>query len=315
LVFRKSNNGKTYCPKLWDEVYINQIGNVYSCCHEKPSILGSIYKNKLDKIYNNNIIQKAREQSIKGKLKCYQNCILLKKNDLLYIKKPIVINYYNLKILKITIGEACNISCIMCWQNHKNKTTLNYKKLIENVDLGPFKNIEVQGGEPLFIKEAKKFFNYASSKSKKISFLTNGTLMTREWAKKIVFNSIYVCFSINGATKETHEKVNRGSIWEYVLRNIKKVRNYKEKYRSDLKIIGHMTLVPENIMEITLFINTFSQLGFDCIDFGYDKKLPNYLLSNPEERDTVILRIKKAISCCNMISEVDMYQLQQLNLL
>ncbi len=41
---------QTFCPRLWDEVFISKDGNVFSCCYEKPRIIGNIYREKLQTI-------------------------------------------------------------------------------------------------------------------------------------------------------------------------------------------------------------------------------------------------------------------------
>ena len=52
----ESIKNNTYCPRLWYEIYIDDSGNVFSCCC-KPNLLGSIYNEKLEDICNDKIIQ------------------------------------------------------------------------------------------------------------------------------------------------------------------------------------------------------------------------------------------------------------------
>src|ERR1700733_6357343 len=160
----QSTKNNTFCYRLWHEAFIDKDGSVFSCCNYKPRAIGNIYQNKLKDIYNNEIIQDLRKKSLDGKLECFANCTLLDKTRTELPKKRSIIKYAtDLKRLKILFGEACNISCIMCWQDHKDKSSLNVAKLIENVDLKPFENIELQGGEPLLTPAAKIFFDHASS--------------------------------------------------------------------------------------------------------------------------------------------------------
>lgn len=306
----------TFCYRLWNEAFIDKDGSVFSCCRYKPAVLGNIYKNKLEDIYNNEMIQELRQKSLDGKLECFENCILLNKAKLGEPKKTVTINYAtDLKRLKILFGEACNISCIMCWQDHKDKRSLDVTKLIENVDIKHFQDIELQGGETLLIPAAKSFFDHASSKGKKVSFLTNGLPINDEWAEKIARHSSFLYISINAATKETHELVNQGSRWELVLKSIQKIREAREKYRTDVKIKGHMTIVVENLNEIPLFIKTFRQLGFDEIDFGFDKKVPVYLRLYPFKKLRLRLQIRKAIRTSEYYRFMDLLALKNLSLM
>jgi MoaA/NifB/PqqE/SkfB family radical SAM enzyme len=165
----------------------------------------------------------------------------------------------------------------MCWQDSRNTLALDFERMKPNLDLGPFTSIELQGGEPLFIRSAVDFFDHAAAAGKKISFLTNGMMVTDEWAEKIARHSDFVHFSLNAATKETHELVNAGSRWERVLSCIQRVRQARERLGTGVRVCGHMTIVKQNLEEIDLFIERFGELGFDAIDFGIDQPVVNHL--------------------------------------
>ena len=279
----------TYCPRLWEEIFIDDNGSVFACCHKKPAKIGTIYKDPLKEICNNECMRNLRKASLGGKLSCFKNCTLLRKDLIVYRKRPLFVRYNDLKRLKILFGEACNIKCIMCWQNNRNKKVLSFGSVIKNVDISPFEEIEIQGGEPLFIEEAKQFFEYAILKNKKISFMTNGMLIDKNWAKKIALHSSFVCFSLNGATEKTHELINRGSNWKKVLRNIRLIKKMRGLYRTPLKLLGHMTIVPQNMGEIPLFVNKCKQLDFDLVDFGFDERIFTYM-RNISSENLAILR-------------------------
>lgn len=310
----QKNRETTYCPSLWTDIHIDQDGSVYCCCHNKPCVFDNIYEEKLSDIINNKIVQKFREKSLGGKLECFRPCILLDKERLGEPKTTLKIDYPDLSRLQIVFGEACNINCIMCWQDSKRKLSLDVDKLIENVDIAPFKDIEIQGGEPLYIKSAIKFFDYAISQNKKISFYTNGTLMNDVWAEKIARHCKLMQFSINAATKETHEYVNRGSNWEKVLANIQRIRRTREKFDTEVKIRGHMTIVRESIKEIPLFIEKYREFGFDTINFGFDKGVTEYLRLHPVKKYLLKKRINEAINRNEDRSVIDTHRLRLLGL-
>lgn len=307
------NNG-TYCPRLWSEAFIDERGRVYACCHFKPEELGNICLDHLKVIYNNKKIKDLRRKSLEGRLSCYHTCSLLKKDFSLEKKKKIQIEYSEMKRLKIMFGEACNINCIMCPQDSRSSLILDFDTLKKNLDLEPFVSIEIQGGEPLFIPSAMAFFDYAASNNKKVSFLTNGLIITEEWAEKIARHSNFVYFSLNAATKTTHELVNSGSKWERVLEGIRMVREARDRLGANLKIWGHMTIVPENLEEIDLFIRRFSEFGFDCIDFGYDSSVPTYLRRHFVRKHLLRKRIQKALTASSLRPSIEDLRLQNLRL-
>lgn len=288
--------------------------NVYSCCHQKPRRMGNICNRKLIDIINNRRMKEYRRRSLNGKLHCFKHCNLLHKRELLNRKSASIIDYSELKRLKISFGQGCNINCIMCWQNSKSKRNLDYDKIVENIDITPFESIEIQGGEPLFIPSAKKFFDYVTSKGKKVSLLTNGTLINKKWAEKIALHSDFINISLNAATKETHEFINRGSSWESVLNNIQKLRNAREVLKTNLRIYGHMTIIRQNLMEISMFIERFKDFGFDTIEFGVDFRVPFYLKLHPKKKRIIHLNVKEALEKCKDNSLVDTLRLQKLGI-
>ncbi|MBC2714986.1 MAG: radical SAM protein [Desulfobacteraceae bacterium] len=297
----KIDPNNTYCPYLWTDIFIDQDSSVYSCCHYNPTVLGNLYTEKLENICNNSIIKRFRKESLEGRLKCHKCCTLLNKKESEITPRPktLIIRYRDLKHLKILFGESCNLNCIMCWQDSKSRQSLDFKRLIKNLDISPFENIYIQGGEPLFIKSAKLFFDYATSCKKRASFLTNGTLINDEWAQKISRYSESICFSLNAATKVTHELVNCGSNWERVIRNINHIRETRSRFQTDVKIKGHMTIVKENLNEIHLFIKLFEAFGLDEIDFGFDWRVHGYLRIHNQAKRDLKLKIKEALAQCD----------------
>lgn len=306
----------TYCPYLWSEAFIDPTGDVFCCCHRKPAAVGNIYKDTLKNIYSNDLMRSLRQKSIDGCLGCYKDCTLIDKTVSHRLRTTADFNYAkDLKKLKIEFGELCNIQCVMCWQDHKSRITLDHKKLIENVDLSPFNDIDIQGGEPLAIADAKAYFDYVAGQQKNPLIMTNALLINEEWAKKIVMASPYIYISLNAATAKTHERVNKGSKWDAVLGNIHKLVAARQEHRSSIKILGHMTIILENLKEIPLFIEKFRSFGFDEIDFGFDVKVPEYLRRNPYLKVLLRKKIKKVCEASNDRPLIDTRRLKILGLL
>jgi MoaA/NifB/PqqE/SkfB family radical SAM enzyme len=306
----------TFCIKLWTEVYIHNNGDVFSCCNVKPLAYGNIYQDTLRDIINNKIAQMQRQASLSGRLQCYARCHLFDKRCNKPQERPLLIDYNDLQELQILFSEDCNIRCVMCRQKRTGSPVLDYKTLVERVDITPFNSIGIEGGEPLFIDGVRSYVDYAVMQGKKVSFKTNGLLIDEQLAKKIALHSRYLYISLNGATKKTHEAVNRGSEWETVLGNIATVRAYREKYDTPLSLLGHMTIVRENIQEIPMFVRNFRLFGFDKIRFGYDKyTIPMYLMFHPFFKMSLRSKIRKAIRECVDPGAIDNLRLVLLGLL
>jgi len=257
-----------------------------------------------------------RQDSLDGKLKCYKNCRLLKKNSIKpdFSKKPVA-DYDKMKKLRMLFSEKCNLNCVMCHQNSNATQVLSMEVMKENIDLSPFESIDSQGGESLFIKEANQFFDHAASQGKKINLITNCTLVNDLWAEKIARHSNFVHISLNATNKKTHENINRGSNWEKVLENIQRIKKAKEKIGSDLNIIGHMTILLRNMDEIPDFIRKYKEFGFDTINFGYTRSVQFYMKGNPLKRKSLGQKVKQALEELEYPEDVDALRLVLLGLI
>ena len=303
----------TYCPRLWTELYIDCDGAVYVCCHGRPGRLGSIYDTSLAALADGARLHRLRAASLTGALSCRKGCTLLSAEEIAATPPPAdgIGAPAHLRRLKIHFGEACNIACIMCGQDHRSRRGLDLERMLVNLDLSPFAVIDLQGGEPLFIPAARAFFDYATARGKPVSFLTNGTLITPPWAEKIARHGAEIHISLNAATGPTHERINHGSRWDRVIANIRRLREARDRLGSALVIKGHMTLVGPNLVEIPLFIQRFEDLGLDRIGFGFDRTVPGHLRWRPWLRQ----RLRRQIGCALSRVPADRVQTLRLDLL
>ena len=305
----------TFCHRLWDEYYVSSNGNVYTCCHHKAGILGNIKENKLEEIYNNDKIKNYRAQSLNGKLKCFKSCSLLKAEELKQNRPDsITVKSSQLNRLKISFGEGCNINCRMCWQNSKSTKMLNFDLLKNQITLSHFNLLEIQGGEPFFIKSARQYLEYALNTDVKITILTNGTIMNKEIATGLLKSSHRIIISLNAVDKKMHEYINRGSNWELVLKNIALLRKLRDEAKSNLKIIGHMTIIVQNINEIPQFLEKYKTFGFDEIEFGYDLRVPIFFKFYKNRKEILKRKIINILDNCNDLENIELNGLNKLGL-
>jgi MoaA/NifB/PqqE/SkfB family radical SAM enzyme len=310
---RKYRN--TFCNKLWDSAFIAESGDVFKCCHTaKEPPLGNIYKNSLKTIWNAGPYVEARAKSLTGLLACRPGCTILGDTFIEPTRSETYADYSGLRSLHFQFGERCNIACIMCWQDHRKRQTLDDEIAISQVDLTPVRLIKLQGGEPLAIKSLRKYFDYVTSLGHRVSLITNGTLINEEWADKLAIHSDFVEISINAASKEIHEHVNHGSNWERVLRGIALIIDSRRRYSSQIKIYGHMTLVPANLHEIPAFIARGRSFGFDELRFGYDKSVPATLRNNARTRDQLKIEVGRSIAAHSAELYIDSSRLRLLGL-
>lgn len=288
----------TFCKRLWDRVYVDQYGEVYACCKYQPDKLGNLYEKEFMEIWNGPKMQQYRKNSIEGTLHCFEGCTLLspeEKANSIVRKTGLTVEERDLKKVRLMFGEGCNIACIMCKQDHRDRLALTEAVWQDKIPYHAVKVVEFQGGEPLFITEGRNCYRYLTEElGKKVNVITNGLLINDEWAERIVKGSDYLILSVNGASKRTHEIVNRGSNWEKVMANIGRLVEAKARHASKIELIGHMTLVVENILEIPDFIRLAHRLNLDTVEFGYDQPtVPPWLEANPQVKEDLIERIKR----------------------
>lgn len=308
----------TYCPHLWEMCMTYPNGDAYACCiplhvSHYVNCIGNIYEKQLSEIWNDTPVKKLRQQSLDGTLACYHKCKVW-NNEKKPAERTVEAKPKDLKFIELGIGERCNISCIMCFQDHGNSVVVNPEAVKENIDFSSFEDICLWGGEPLCLPQTKQIFKYiAETVGKKVSMETNGMLIDDEWAKLIAKHGGYILFSLNAATKKTHELINRGSKWEKVLENIQKIRQQRAAFKSNVRILGHMTIVKENLSEIAMFIKSYKELGFDEINFNYDSKVFVYLNEKKSLKEKLKKEIQLALKNADM-SKIDLSEMNALEL-
>ena len=115
-------------------------------------------------------------------------------------------------VLQWHLSENCNLKCLHCYQEKHNPIQLEFEKL--KLFYNQFKilldklqmngHINITGGEPLCNPYLFKILDLIKEDHEKISFsiLTNGTLITKEIAKKIKsYNPYYVQVSLEGGKR------------------------------------------------------------------------------------------------------------------
>jgi len=197
--------------------------------------------------------------------------------------------YFKLPYMPLTMDveptTGCNFRCTMCDVASPNWVTKNMKietfqKLVDmNKQL---LQIKLQGmGEPLVNKHYLKFVEYASNYGIFITFVTNGSLL-----KENIINSLFeknnisqISVSIDGATKETFEKIRvRSNFDEIVVNTRKLISKFKEKERRKRPILNAVSLIQkENFHEVEQIMHLCKNLGFDDLSFqvqltGWGKK-------------------------------------------
>ena len=139
-------------------------------------------------------------------------------------------------VLQWHLSENCNLKCLHCYQeNHKpiqlsyeqlEKIYKQYKNLLKKLKMKG--HINITGGEPLCNPHLFKILDLIKKNEELISFsiLTNGTLITKNIAKKIKsYNPYYVQVSLEGGQK-TNDYIRGKGTYKKIAKGIKNLKKY-----------------------------------------------------------------------------------------
>jgi len=121
-------------------------------------------------------------------------------------------------------------------------------------------------GESLLNPEIFEMIRYVRSLKKTAVFTTNGTLLSEDNSKKILESGLNrMGISIDGAKKETFEKIRRGADFDQVIRDTKRLVKMNENSPKPMQIWCKTTILPDNLEEIPDFAEFLKELGIKVI--------------------------------------------------
>ncbi len=170
------------------------------------------------------------------------------------------------------ISGYCNLDCQMCsLQAHYNskgfmslETVKKLKNIIQNLN-----GISLSCGcEPLLNKDIFGIIKYIRQLNPNIwiGMSTNGTLITPNISSELLrlkLNSLNV--SIDGATKETFEKIRKGASFETVISNVKELIFQRNNYKNELQVSITAVATKDNVHELIDILRLVNNLGVNSL--------------------------------------------------
>jgi radical SAM protein with 4Fe4S-binding SPASM domain len=170
---------------------------------------------------------------------------------------------HELKDLYVETTSYCNLRCEMCLITAQ-KSKFLLRDRFGHMSLEIFKNLEdvlptidflsLNGtGEALLHPEFFDFVDFAKKNMKsgsKISFNTNGVLLTKENVEKIIDSCVDILMiSIDAPTKELYESIRKHADFEILMDNLIALSNEKKRRGVDHPTIGIETVVMKRNLE------------------------------------------------------------------
>ena len=248
-----------------------------------------ITKKELKNILNKNIFPKDLEYLKKDNLNI--------KFTRLTKKVENMFSFFDIVYLELT--RACNLKCIHCLNNSgiKQKDELTKDellKLIKKLSSLGVQEIRFTGGEPLLFNGIYDLIKFATEEGICTSLGTNGTLITKEVAKKLKESGLKkVVVSIDG-NKKTHDKIRGKKNYQKAMNGLKYLK------QNDINVRVNSVIMESNMddviklakkmsrKKITIFIRRF-------ISSGRGKELENNML-NKNDYDYVRNKLQKELA-------------------
>lgn len=138
-----------------------------------------------------------------------------------------------LRHLWLEVTNRCNGNCVFCarkWALPPQDMELDlFKRIID--ECPEAKIVQTQGfGEPLMYPYIVEAIKYAAKKGKETVFYTNGSLLTEEMSRELIYAGLSrIIFSVDDMTKKGYEAVRPGLSWDRLLENIRVFSSIRQK--------------------------------------------------------------------------------------
>ena len=270
---------KNVCPRPFDTILIDKNGSCFACeCTSwLPQSIGNLQLKTLDDIINSKMQQHLQSSITDGTYRYCNNkqCawLLDKKNPPEWKAQT---PERKIKHLRLAIDDSCNLRCPSCRKGlifHKEGSAYNIGiKLADRINewLYDYKfPLQVHigsDGDPFASHVYRHFMEQTPERNNiKYSILTNA-LMFKEFHTRVPYvinNMEELGVSIDGASKETYERLRLGGKWDKVNENLECISQLKKKY--GFRFILHFVVQKENYHEMEDIIELGKQYGADRV--------------------------------------------------
>ena len=176
--------------------------------------------------------------------------------------------------LQVEVTGACNLRCRMCLVSYrpalgKTSGAMDLAAFTELVDSLPaLRKVTMQGlGEPLLAPDFFAMLELLAARGISAGFNTNGTLLTRERAERLVDLGVdWLHVSLDGATAATYEDVRRRARFETVRANVAalmEVMRERDAERPEVELV--FVAMRRNVHELPALVRLAADLGVPTV--------------------------------------------------
>ena len=189
--------------------------------------------------------------------------------------------------IEIDPSNACNHSCPFCISGHlhlskyKGTEFFNRQMMSKEILMNFAKDISqtqtksisfTGGGEPTMNPHLKEAVQYIKANSNiEMGMFTNGSMLERfDLFETVVKSMTWIRISLDSGKAENYNSLrvtNSKNGFDVVLENIKKLINFKKKYKSDITIGAGFVVSKDNYKEILDFAHLFKDVEVDYCQY------------------------------------------------
>ena len=265
------------CARPFDTVLIDKMGSCYACeCTSwLPQSIGNLQVKSLSDILDSDVRVHLQSSILDGTYRYCNNhqCSYLRNMKFYQQREP------QIKHLRLAIDDSCNLRCPSCRDGlifHKEGSAYDLGiRLADSINDWlhdydhPIKVHIGSDGDPFASHVYRHFMEQTPERDNiKYSLLTNA-LMFKEFHHRIqnvIRNLDDLGVSIDGASRDTYEKLRLGGRWEKVNENLECIAKLKNKH--NFKIGLHMVVQADNWHEMDDMLALGHKYGADRVYFN-----------------------------------------------
>ena len=267
----------TSCARPFDTVLIDKQGSCYACeCTAwLPQSIGNLQIRSMAEILRSDTRQHLQDSITDG---TYRYC---NQSQCSYIRsgKFYETTVNKIKHLRLAIDDSCNLRCPSCRNSmifHKEGSAYDLGiKLADSINdwlREHDQEIKVHigsDGDPFASHVYRHFMEQTPERENiKYSILTNG-LMFKEFHTRVPYvirNLTDLGVSIDGASKDTYERLRLGGKWEKILEALECIADAKKKHGFQFGL--HMVVQQDNHHELDDMLELGRTYGADRVYFN-----------------------------------------------
>lgn len=144
--------------------------------------------------------------------------------------------------VKIKLNYGCNLKCEMCkhWRETREAplAIARFRAALDELAALGCRKIHFSGGEPLLRPQVPDLTAHASGLGLRVNMTTNGTLVTKALAKRLVEAGLRgVNVSLDSPERRVHDHVRgEAGAWKRTTRAIEYFRRYAHKGKLDIRL-------------------------------------------------------------------------------